>query len=117
VYKFWDEAFDNMENKSKIYVHVRSTNIGIFVNRYEYSEKEIKYVYHNSSEYTVENIIEALDKNIPVYFVGNSEALRLVFKTEQIGKTYYWDRYNETLKLFKVIEPIVNIEISYSSDK
>jgi len=116
VYKFWDEAFYNMVDKSKVYVKVRSTNIGIFVNRYEYSEKGIEYVYHNSPEYTVENIIEALDKNIPVYFVGNSEALRLVFNTEQIGKTYYWDRYNETLQLFKVIEPIVNIEISYLSD-
>jgi len=115
VYKFWDEAFYNMVDKSKVYVKVRSTNIGIFVNRYEYSEKGIEYVYHNSPEYTVENIIEALDKNIPVYFVGNSEALRLVFNTEQIGKTYYWDRYNETLQLFKVIEPIVNIEISYLS--
>ncbi|GAH01795.1 unnamed protein product, partial [marine sediment metagenome] len=61
VYKFWDEAFYNMVDKSKVYVKVRSTNIGIFVNRYEYSEKGIEYVYHNSPEYTVENIIEALD--------------------------------------------------------
>jgi len=116
VYKFWDEAFGNMEEKSKIYVRAKSTNIGMFVNRYEYGEKEIEYVYHNSLEYTVENMIESLDNNITVYFVGNSRELRSVFNTEQIGKTYYWDRYNETLKLFKVIEPIVNIEISYLSD-
>jgi len=117
VYKFWDEAFYNMVDKSKVYVKVRSTNIGIFVNRYEYSEKGIEYVYHNSPEYTVENMIESLDNNITVYFVGNSRELRSVFNSEQIGRTYYWSRYNETLKLFKVIEPVVNIEISYLSDR
>jgi len=116
VYKFWDEAFDNMEDESKIYVRAKSTNIGMFVNRYEYGKKEITYVYHNSSEYTAESMIEALDKNIPVYFVGNSGTLRSVFNTEQIGKTYFWDRYNETLRLFKVVSPIVNIKISCSTD-
>ncbi len=113
VYKFWDEAFSNIEDGSRIYVRAKSTNIGMFVNRYEYGEKEIEYVYHNSPEYTVESIIEDLDKNILVYFVGNSEELKLTFKTEKIGKTYYWDWYNETLKLYKIINPIVNIKINY----
>ena len=117
VYKFWDEAFSNMESNSKIYVLAKSTNIGIFVNKYEYSEKNIEYVSHKVPEYTVDNMIEALDDNITVYFVGNSGALRSVFNTEQIGRTYCWDRYNEVLRLFKVIEPKVNIEISYQSDR
>lgn len=116
VYKFWDEAFNNMEDNSKVYVLARAANVGMFVDTYEYSEKEIQYIYHTNPEYTVENMIEALENDIPVYFVGNSGALRSVFNTEQIGKTYYWSRYNETLKLFKVNESVVNIEISYLSD-
>ena len=116
IYRFWDEAFNNMESGSRVYVLARAANVGMFVDTYEYSEKEIEYIYHTNPEYTVENMIEALENDIPVYFVGNSGALRSVFNTEQIGKTYYWSRYNETLRLFKVIEPIVNIEISYLSD-
>ncbi len=116
VYKFWNEAFGNIEEKSRIYVLAKSTNIGIFVNKYEYGKKEITYIYHNSPEYSVENMIEAFDKNIPVYFVGNSTTLGLTFNTEQIGKTYYWDWYNESLQLFKVVSPVVNIEISCSAD-
>lgn len=117
IYKFWDEAFNNMENGSKIYVFARAANVGMFVDTYEYGEKEIEYIYHNNPQYTIENMIEALENDIAVYFVGNSGALRSVFNTEQIGRTYYWDRYNETLRLFKVTEPIVNIEISYLSDR
>ncbi|MBL7123616.1 MAG: DUF2723 domain-containing protein [Actinobacteria bacterium] len=116
VYKFWDEAFNNMEDNSKVYVLARAANVGMFVDTYEYGEKEIEYIYHTNPRYSVVDMIEALENDIPVYFVGNSGALRSVFNTEQIGKTYYWSRYNETLRLFKVIEPIVNIEISYLSD-
>jgi len=116
IYRFWDEVFDNMESGSRIYVFARAANVGMFVDTYEYGEKEIEYIYHTNPEYTVENMIEALENNIPVYFVGNSGALRSVFNTEQVGRTYYWDRYDETLRLFKVFEPIVNIEISYLSD-
>ena len=66
-------------------------------------------------------MIETLENDIQVYFVGNSRALLPIFNTEQIGRTYYWNRYKETLRLFKVIEPVVNIEavnieISYLSD-
>jgi len=116
IYRFWDEAFNNMESGSRVYVLARAANVGMFVDTYEYSEKEIEYIYHTNPEYTVENMIEALENDIPVYFVGNSGALRSVFNTEQIGKTYYWSRYNETLKLFKVNESVVNIKISYLSD-
>jgi len=116
VYKFWNETFDNIEEKSRVYVLAQSSNTGMFVNKYEYGKKEITYIYHNSPEYSVENMIEACRKNIPVYFVGNSKTLGLTFNTEQIGKTYYWDRYNESLRLFKVVSPMVNIEISCSAD-
>ena len=116
VYKFWDEAFSNMENNARIYVLARAANVGMFVNTYEYGEKGIKYIYHTSPQYSPEDMIKALEDGIPVYFVGNSNALLSIFNAEQIGRTYYWDRYRETLRLFKVIEPAVNIEISYLID-
>jgi len=121
IYKFWDEAFNNMEDNSKVYVLARAANVGMFVDTYEYGEKEIEYIYHTNPRYSIVDMIEALENDIPVYFVGNSGALLPVFNAEQIGRTYYWDRYNETLRLFKVIEPVVNIEaanieISYPGD-
>jgi hypothetical protein len=116
VYKFWEEAFSNMESGSRIYVLARSTNIGKYVNKYVYGEKNIEYISHKVPEFTVENMMEALDNNITVYFVDISGALEPVFNAEQVGKTYSWDRYNEVLKLFKVTEPKVNIEVSYSTD-
>ena len=116
IYRFWDEAFSNMESGSRVYVFARAANVGMFVDTYEYGEKEIEYIYHTNPRYTLDDMIEGLEKNIPVYFVGNSGALRSVLSAEQIGRTYYWARYNEILRLFKVIEPLVNIEISYASD-
>ena len=121
IYKFWDEAFNNMESGSRVYVLARAANVGMFVDTYEYGEKEIEYIYHTNPRYSVVDMIEALENDTPVYFVGNSRALLPIFNAEQIGMTYYWDRYNETLRLFKVIEPAVNIEavnieISYLSD-
>jgi len=122
IYRFWDEAFNNMENDSRVYVLARAANVGMFVDTYEYGEKEIEYIYHTNPRYSIVDMIEALENDIPVYFVGNSRSLLTVFNAEQIGRTYYWDRYNETLRLFKVIEPVVNIEavnikISYLSDR
>ncbi|MFZ3387217.1 MAG: hypothetical protein WA120_08630, partial [Candidatus Hydromicrobium sp.] len=121
IYRFWDEAFNNMEDNSKVYVLARAANVGMFVDTYEYGEKEIEYIYHTNPRYSVVDMIEALENDIPVYFVGNSRSLLTVFNAEQIGRTYYWNRYNETLRLFKVIEPVVNIEavnieISYLGD-
>jgi len=116
IYRFWDEAFSNMESGSRVYVFVRAANVGMFVDTYEYGEKEIEYIYHTNPRYTLDDMIEGLENDIPVYFVGNSGALRSVLSAEQIGKTYYWERYDETLRLFKVTEPLINIEISYTSD-
>ncbi|HEY4696218.1 MAG TPA: hypothetical protein VIH13_04955, partial [Candidatus Hydromicrobium sp.] len=97
-------------------VLARAANVGMFVDTYEYGEKEIEYIYHTNPRYTLDDMIEGLENDIPVYFVGNSGALLNVLNAEQIGRTYYWARYNETLRLFKVVEPVVNIEISYLSE-
>ncbi|MBC7334372.1 MAG: DUF2723 domain-containing protein, partial [Actinobacteria bacterium] len=116
VYKFWNEAFSLMEESSKIYVMAKSANIGMFVDKYEYPEKNITFVRNNSEEYDVKNMIDDLGKGITVYFVGNSKFLNTIFETQQIGRTYYWPRFDETLKLYKIIRPVVNLEIGYTTD-
>lgn len=114
VYKFWNEAFGNMEDKSRVYVQAYSANIGMFVNKYEYGEKGIEYIYQNDKKYSIENMKEDFNKNYKVYFVGNKDLIKSFFKVEQIGKTYYFDWYRENLKLFKVTGLKVNIEINYN---
>ncbi|MDD5622911.1 MAG: DUF2723 domain-containing protein [Actinomycetota bacterium] len=116
VYNFWDEAFSNMESGSRVYVFARAANVGMFVNTYEYGEKEIEYIYHTNPLYTLDNMLEGFENGIPVYFIGNDSLLLTVFNTEQVGRTYYWNRYNETLRLYKVTKLLVNVEISYTSD-
>ncbi len=102
VYKFWIGAFDNMEENSKIYIQSPSENISMFMNKYEYGEKEIQLIRHTSDEYTTDNMEKDFKEGVTVYFLGNDNFLRL-FEAEQIGETYYWNRwYREYLKLYKV---------------
>ena len=117
VYEFWDEAFSNIESNSRIYVLAKSTNVGKYVNEYVYGEKDIEYIWHKDPEsYTVENMIKDINDGLDVYFVGNRGALENIFNAEQVGESYYWEWQDEELALFKVIEPVVNIEISYHTD-
>jgi hypothetical protein len=102
VYKFWLEAYDNMEEDSKIYIQSPSENISMFVNKYEYGDKQIQLIRHTEREYTPDNIEKDFKEGTTVYFIGNDNFLPL-FEVEQIGKTYYWSRwYREYLKLYKV---------------
>jgi len=116
IYNFWDEAFGNIESGARLYVLARAANVGMFVDTYEYSEKEVDYIYHTNPRYSLDDMTEGIENGIPVYFVGNSGSLLTVFNAEQIGRPYYWYRYNEILRLYKVTEPLVNVEISYVSD-
>lgn len=102
VYKFWLEAYDNMEENSKIYIQSPSENISMFVNKYEYGDKQIQLIRHTEWEYAPDNIEKDFKEGITVYFIGNDNFLPL-FEVQQIGKTYYWSRwYREYLKLYKV---------------
>ena len=102
VYKFWLEAYENMEENSKIYIQSPSENISMFVNKYEYGDKQIQLIRHTEREYTPDNIEKDFKEGTTVYFIGNDNFLPL-FEVEQIGKTYYWSRwYREYLKLYKV---------------
>jgi len=117
VYRFWDEAFGNMESNSRVYVLAKSTYVGMFVNKYEYGDKNIEYVSHKVYEYSAKDMMDALDRSTTVYFVGNEEVLNKMFEAEQVGITYIWDRYDEKLRLYRVSRAIANIpEISYSTD-
>ena len=116
VYKFWDEAIGNIENGSRLYEFASSTNVGMFVNKYEYGEKGIEFIYHNDEGYSVESIEADIGKGIDVYLVGNAEFLRTFLEIEQVGKTYYWDWQKEVLRLFKVKGLTVNIDISHNID-
>jgi hypothetical protein len=117
VYKFWDEAFSNIESNSRVYVLAKSTNVGKYVNEYVYGEKDIDYIWHKDPEsYTVENMTEDVNDGLNVYFVGNRAALKKIFNAEQVGESYYWEWQDEELALFKVIEPVANIEVSYYTD-
>jgi hypothetical protein len=103
VYKFWLEAFDNMEENSKIYVQSPSENISMFVNKYEYGDKNIQLIRHTEQSYSPDNIGNDFNEGTTVYFIGNDNFLPL-FEVEQVGKTYYWSRwYREYLKLYKVV--------------
>jgi hypothetical protein len=103
VYKFWLEAYDNMEENSKIYIQSPSENISMFVNKYEYGDKQIQLIRHTEQAYSPDNIESDFNEGITVYFIGNDNFLPL-FEVEQIGKTYYWSRwYREYLKLYKVV--------------
>ena len=114
VYKFWNEAINNMEDKSRVYVQAYSANIGMFVNKYEYGNKKIEFIYQGDNRYSIDNMKEDFRRNRKVYFVGNEDLITSIFKIEQIGKTYYFDWYRENLKLFKVTGFKVNIiEINY----
>ena len=115
VYKFWNEAINNMEDKSRVYVQAYSANIGMFVNKYEYGNKKIEFIYQGDNRYSIDNMKEDFRRNRKVYFVRNEDLITSIFKVEQIGKTYYFDWYRENLKLFKVTGFKVNIiEINYN---
>ena len=126
VYKFWDEAAGNMESNSSIYVLSHSANIGMFVTKYEYGEKQIKFIRHTYDEYTIANMKRDFEDGTEVYFVGNSGTFKSYFEFEQVGETYYWSRwYREVLKLFKIVgikefseDSLIreNIKIDYNID-
>jgi len=115
IYRFWDESFKNMESGSRVYVLTNSANIGMFLDKYEYPEKNIEYISHKVPEYTASNMIEALDIGVTVYYVGNEEVFKKVFNDEQVGISYWWSRFDEMLRLLKVTEPAASIpEVGYS---
>ncbi len=114
MYKFWDAAIGNIEERSIIYALAKSSNVGIFVNTYEYSDKDIGFIHHNDERYSVENAKEDFTKGLNVFFVGNEKFMNSFFKAEQIGRIHYWERYREKLRLFKILGIKAEIKIDHN---
>ncbi len=113
IYRFWDQAFQNIEEGSSIYVHAFSGNVGIFMNRYEYDHKNIDLHYSSLPEYSIENAERDFEDGKPVYFVGNLNLFKLSFNSETIGDQFYIRRYKERLLLNKVTDLFKTLTIDH----
>jgi hypothetical protein len=111
IYLFWDNAYKSMDKNAKLYVYTASTNIGIFIGKFEQKEKNIQIISNNDAEYNFENIIKQVSGGTSVYFIGNDASISKIFVTEKIGKPFYWDRYNENLQLYKITKAEPRIKI------
>jgi len=117
VYKFWDEAFTNMEKGSRVYVLAYSENVGEFVDIYEKQEKEIEYITHKNPRYSIENMEKDVEEGKTVYFVEYVPQLARYFDAEKIGNSYYWFRYGEVLQLYRIKEKGAKLEASYEVER
>lgn len=117
IYVFWNNAFNSMNNNSKLYAYTASVNIGIFISKFEQQKKNIQLIRNNESEYNFDKIVDDVTKGIHIYFVGNDTAITQVFVTEKVGKSFYWERYKENLQLYEITKatPKVSIESNFKS--
>ncbi|MCE5330372.1 DUF2723 domain-containing protein [bacterium] len=111
IYVFWDNAYKSMDKNARLYAYSASINIAVFIGKYEQNEKNIRLIGNNETEYTYENIINQVENGIPVYFVGNDKAINQIFVAEKVGKSYFWDRYNEELQLYKITKSTPRVVI------
>ena len=116
IYKFWKQAFENMEEDSAIYVHATSENVGMFLDRYEYPDKNIDFYYSRSPGYSQENALKDFEAGKSVYFVGKEAVFKLMFNTEKAGRIFLVKRYGEFLQLYKTTSVFKSLEIDYSLD-
>ena len=114
IYVFWDSAYKLMDKNAKLYVYSASTNIAVFIGKYEQNEKNIQLIGNDEAEYSYKNIINQIEKGSPVYFVGNDKAINQIFVTKEIGEPYFWDRYNENLQLYRITKSTPRVEIENS---
>jgi len=116
IYKFWEQAFENIEENSSIYVHATSENVGMFLDRYEYPDKNIDFYYSRSPEYSQENALEDFEVGRDVYFVEKEAVFKLMFNTEKVGRIFLVRRYGEFLQLYKISSVFKSPEINYFLD-
>ena len=117
IYLFWNDAFSLMEKKSKLYAYSASLNIGVFISEFEQKEKNIQLIRNSESEYNFDKIVSDLTSGTHVYFIGNDTAISQIFVTEKLGKSFYWQRYNENLQLYEITKatPKVKIESNFKN--
>ncbi len=102
IYTFWDNAFGIMEKKSRIYIFSPSINIAFFISTFEAQEKEIMVTDINSGDFSVQELIEDVQKGIPVYIAGKENFFNQIFELNKEGRSFYWDRYEENLQLYRL---------------
>jgi len=106
-----------MEKNSKLYAYAASLNIGVFISEFEQKEKNIQLIRNTESEYNFDKIVSDLASGTHVYFIGNDTAISQIFVTEKVGKSFYWQRYNENLQLYEITKatPKVKIESNFKN--
>jgi hypothetical protein len=117
VHKFWEQAFEIMEEGSALYMHSFAENVGVFLGKYEYKEKNIELIDSRSQDYSIENIEKVFESGRPIYFVGNANRFLLNTEFEKAGRAYYFSRNKEILQLYRVSSMFEVPEISYSLDQ
>ena len=99
VYKFWNQAFELMEEDSVLYIHSFAENVGTFVGKYEFSYKNIETKNSRNPGYSLEDAKKDFDSGKDVYFVGNANQFALNSEFEKVGRIFYFARNNEFLQL------------------
>jgi len=110
IYLFWNEIFNTVENNSFIYSATVSQNIAMYINLHEQSDKNIKLITNREIGYSAENIKENLQQGEKVYLAGIEDFLIPHFNLEKID-SYYWDRFNENLIVYRITGEKLQLEI------
>ncbi len=111
IYLFWNDAFNLMEKNSKLYAYAASLNIGVFISEFEQKDKNILLIKNSETEYNFDKIVSDLLNGTHVYFVGNDTAISHVFVTEKVGKSFYWQRYDENIQLYEITKDTPGLKI------
>ncbi|HAJ95133.1 MAG TPA: hypothetical protein DCP02_02755, partial [Actinobacteria bacterium] len=117
IYKFWKESFEYMEENSSLYTYAFAENVGTFVGRYEYPDKNIKIYNSRNPGYTIDDVMRDFEDGRNIYFVGNLGMFKFRFNTEKIGRMFYVSRYTEFLQLNRVVSLFETLKIYGDPDK
>ncbi|MFC2145237.1 DUF2723 domain-containing protein [Actinomycetota bacterium] len=117
IYKFWKQAYENMTIDSVIYVHAFAENVGTFVGKYEFGDKNIESINSRGPDYLMENVLRDFKDGKDVYFVGNLGLFKFQFNTEKIGRAYYFSRNKEILQLNRIVSIFETLKIYGDLDK
>ncbi|MFC2159556.1 DUF2723 domain-containing protein [Actinomycetota bacterium] len=117
IYKFWKQAYENMTKDSVIYVHAFAENVGTFVGKYEFGDKNIESINSRGPDYLMENVLRDFKDGKDVYFVGNMGIFKFQFNTEKIGRAYYFNRNKEILQLSRIVSIFETLKIYGDLDK
>ncbi len=117
IYKFWKQAYENMTKDSVIYVHAFAENVGTFVGRYEFGDKNIESINSRGPDYLMENVQKDFQDGKNIYFVGNLGKFKYKFNTEKIGRISYFRRNKEFLQLNRIVSEFETLKIYGELDK